>query len=313
LLSKGKRLAKSETSLIAVMIISVFFFGLLLSVATDPALSGYLGGFFDILQFPYRLTTYLNLAALTFLLALAGLISNRHFFWHRSSSIAKSIALGLSLGISFSGLITKLIHADATRFVDSYQDLARLAEMHRLPALPDPRHRWVPEIGRSPAMLGILPTTFYGHSQFTVVQGYSLIVPTGFNEEWLLRFLPVTGRDFGGVMPVEIALPTPTLVVTNVQPFPWNQIYIDGRRQKPGELVVREYDWAAAMGRPIVLAIPLAAGEHTIEYRFRPDRAWRVFEGISVGILVGWSIVWIAVAALAAKDRITATYRAIGI
>jgi hypothetical protein len=313
LLFKGKRLAKNQASLLAVMIISFFVFGLFLSVATNPALSGYLGGVFDILQFPYRLTTYLNLAALTFFLAVAGLISNRRVFGHPSPAFASLIALGLFLGISFSGLVTKLIHADATRFVNSYQDLARLADLQRLPAMPDPRHRWAPGIGRSPTMLGILPTTFYSHSQFIVAEGYSLIKPTGFKTEWMLRFLPATGQHFGDVMPAKIALPTPTLVVTNVQPFPWNQIYIDGRRKKGGELVVREYDWEAAMGRPSVLAIPLAAGDHMIEYRFRPDKAWCVFEGISVGIFIGWLIVWIAVATLSAKDRITATYRAIEI
>jgi hypothetical protein len=311
LLSDGKRLAKNESFLFAVMILSLFFFGLCLSVATHPLLSGYLGGFFDILQFPYRLTTYMNLAALTLLLAAAALMSNRRFFGHPSSAIAKSIALGLFLGISFSGLVTKLLHANATRFVDSYLDLSRLAQLHSLPALPDPRHRWAPGIGRSSAMLGILPTTFYSHSQFTVVEGYSLVKPAGFTEGWMLGFLPATGRDFGTVMPARIVLPTPTLVLTNVQPFPWNQIYIDGRQQGRGDLVVLEYDWQAAMGQARVLAIPLPAGEHTIEYRFRPDKAWSVFEVLSNGMIMGWLIIWIAIAILGAKDRILATCRCI--
>jgi hypothetical protein len=309
IMSKGKRFARIESSLFAMMIIAVFFFSLFLSVATHPALSGYLGGFFDILQFPYRLTTYLNLAALTLLLAAAGLTSNHNCSSHQTSAIRNSIVLGISLGISFSGLVTKLIHANATRFVDSYMDLARLAELHRLPAIPDPRRRWVPGIGRSSAMLGILPTTFYGHSQFIVLKDYSLVKPTGFDEECILRFLPATGEEFGIVMPAKVALQSPTLVITNIQPFPWNQILVDGRQQRRGELVVLGYDWTAAMGPASVLAIPLAPGEHTIEYRFRPDKAWRVLEGISAGILAGWVIVWIVVAVRGAKDEVAAASR----
>jgi hypothetical protein len=310
-LSKGKRVAKNESSLLAMMIISVLFFGLFLAVATNPALSGYLGSFFDLLQFPYRLTTYLNLASLTFLLALAGLTKNRRFFGHPSSTLTTSIVLGLSLGISFSGLVSKLIHANATRFVDSYLDLARLAELHGLPALPDPRHRWVPAIGPSSALLGKLPTTFYGHSQYVVLKDYSFVKPPGFDEESTLQLSPATGREFGAVMPAKIALQRPTLVITNIQPFPWNQIFVDGHQQSRKDLVLLGFDWAAALGRAIVLAIPLAPGQHTVTYRLRPDKAWNILEGVSVAVIMGWFILWIAIALLGARDRIRATYRAI--
>jgi hypothetical protein len=304
--SKRRLPEKGRSSLLGVMIVSVILFGLFLSVATNPLLSRYLGGFFDVLQFPYRLTTYLNLAALTFLLAVGGLMGHQDFSDHPKASATISIMIGISLGMSFSGLVTKLIHANATRLVDSYADLARLAESHGLPAAPDPMRRWVPKNGRSLANLGILPTSFYSHSQYIVLEGYAMAAPSGFTQEFILPFLPETGREFGNVAPAKILLQNPTLVITNIQPFPWNQIFINGRQQQRGDLVVLGFDWVAAMGRADVLAVPLAPGEYTIEYRFRADKAWRVFEGISVGILLGWFIVLLVVAALGAKDRTSA-------
>jgi hypothetical protein len=291
--SKRGSFGKSQLSLLPMMVVSVFLFGLALSVAINPNLSAYLGGYFDILQFSYRLTTYLNLAALTFLLAIAGSLRNLSFSCRRTLATREAIVLGVSLGVSFSGLVTKLIHANAARFVDPHTDFVRLAHLEHLTAMLDPKRCWVPLLGRSPAMLRILPTTFYSHSMYMVREGFSSVRPPGFSEETNMRFLPAAGKQFGYVAPAKIALKNPTYVVTNVQPFPWNQIFVNGRQQKNGNLVATTSDWAASWTRAGVLALPLEAGEYTIEYRFRPAKIWRVLDDLSYGVLVVWSIVWI--------------------
>jgi hypothetical protein len=152
-------------------------------------------------------------------------------------------------------------------------------------------------------MLRLLPGTFYSYATYAVQEGLSSLVPSGFTRESPMPFLAGTGSQFGNVAPVKVELQTPTVIVTNVQPFPWNQIIVNGRRKKSSELLARTFDWTAP-GTALVLAVPLEAGEYTIEYRFRPAKAWSVLEGISFGILVIWFIIWI-IAALGVRDRDT--------
>jgi hypothetical protein len=299
-INKKNRSEKNQSPLFAILIVSLSLFSLFLSVATNPNFSTYLGGVFDILQFPYRLTTYLNLALLTFLLAAAGLSRNINSSNSENIFFTEAVVFGISLGISLSGVVTKLIHANATRFVNSQTDLARLAELDSLPAMPDSKRNWIPASGPSSTMLGALPTTFYWHSQYTVLEGYLLVPPNGMNEECTLQLVPGTGKKFGEVPFASIALKSPTLVVTNIQPFPWNQIFVNDHQKKRGDLVVLAENWASARGPTVVLAVPLPSGKYTIEYQFRPDKAWRLMECISVGITVVWFIVWLVSAALGA-------------
>ena len=297
-------LHRSRTLMLGMMLVSLFLFSLSLTIAINPSLSGYLGNVFDLLQFPYRLTTYLNLAALTFLLAVASLEKNLENLDRQPLRTREAVVLGVALGMSFAGLVSKLLHANATRFVDSYADLGRLAEIDRLPPLIDPKGRWTPLSGRSTGMLGTLPTSFYSHSQYMILEGYSLVWPIGFNQKTEVDFIPGSGQQFGEVAPTKINLPGSTLVVTNVQPFPWNDILVDGRRQKTSDLVVLAANWGSARGPVGVLALPLEAGEYSIQYRFQPARTWRVLEEISFAILVIWFFGWILAAiGIGARER----------
>jgi hypothetical protein len=282
---------KERGFLLAVIIATVCMFALFLSVTLNAGLSRYLGGIFDVLQAAYRLVTYLNLAALTFLLACA-------VFWsqiYRKISFPKrdKLTISLALAMSFLGLVTKLIHANATRYVDAYADLSRLAERDELPRIPDLTERWSPAGGRAVAWLEILPSSFYSHSQYMVLEGFSLVKPPGFEEQWQLRFVPANGKDFGRVAPVAVTLQRPTLVITNVQPFPWNEIWVNGHLERKNELVaIGAQDWVAARERPGVLAAPLKPGTYAIEYRFHPSKTWNILEAISFVMFIVWFSVW---------------------
>jgi hypothetical protein len=301
--SRQRRFERRQLFLLAVMIVSALWFGLALSLMINPSLSAFVGGIFDVLQFSYRLTTYLNLAALTFVLATGGLLDSLNVSRDRTLAAREAIILGVSLGVSFSGLVTKLIHANTTRFSDPYADLVRLARLDRLANIPDALRCWFPAFGRQSAMLGILPSTFYGHSQYTVLEGFSLVGPAGLAKEARIRFLPASGHQFGIVAPLKLTLQSPTLLLTNVQPFPWNHIIVNGRELKNDALVaLLDTNWGGARGPAGLLELPLRAGEYTIEYRFLPTKTWQILEGISSAILVMWLLLWV-VTALRVRDR----------
>jgi hypothetical protein len=128
-------------------------------------------------------------------------ISDRKFFkkceslGQRNSWPREAMVLGISLGISFSGLVTKLTHANTARFQDSYADLVRLAKLHGLSVMPDAEKFWAPAFGRQSRNLGMLPGTFYGHSQYTVLEGFSLDKPAGVEEEARISFCRKAGRS----------------------------------------------------------------------------------------------------------------------
>jgi hypothetical protein len=289
---RGER-ERSDPCLQGVTAVSVLLFVLFLSVAIHPGLSRYFGGFFDILQFPYRLTTYLNLAALTLFLGASALWRNTargRFFEDK-----EKIVVALALGMSSLGLVTKLLHANAVRYVDPYADLVRFAALDELPTVLDASQHWTPATERSSPALGYLPTTFYSHSQYMVRKGYVSVKPVRFKDQREVRFNPALVKDFGNPAPVAITLPGPTLVVTNVQPFPWNEIRVNGRPKSPLELVAMPVDWVAAKGRPGVLALPLEAGQYLIEYRFHPSKTWSNLQELSFGVLGLWFLVWLLV------------------
>jgi hypothetical protein len=105
---------QAKLLLITIVCCSVVLSCLSLVVSVNPSLSAIFRGFFDILQFPYRLTTYINLATLTSVFGLAGLVSWEQCDAETGKHRFKTIRLTGCLTISFSASVAKLIHANAT-------------------------------------------------------------------------------------------------------------------------------------------------------------------------------------------------------
>jgi hypothetical protein len=162
-----------------------------------------------------------------------------------------------------------------------------------LPPPLDPRRCWIPSDSHASAMRPILPSTFYSHSQYIVTKGYAFSKPTGISAEVNLPFLPAAGKKFGKSERQSLSIPAATLVVTNIQPFPWNQILVNGRPKSAPELVAIKTDWEAARSQPTVLAVPLKAGHYSFQYRFHPSNTWKVLEKLSFAILGLWLFVFI--------------------
>ena len=234
----------------AVMLIICF------AVSVCPKISGWLGGFFDILQFPFRLTNYVNLSALVILIILAGRISRANV--HSQQVI--NVCLAFCIAISFSALMLKLVHASVIR-----QDSTQFDE-----------GSWAPLPFGSNNHLNDLPGSFYGAGDYSVADGFakdtfSDVVPVIFR-----NFKVLDGQRFGQVGPLTVDLNKAAIVVTNIQPFPWNRILINGALQSQSDVTV-------IAGRE---AVVLPSGSYILKAVTRMDGVWKFLN------LVSWVLLW---------------------
>jgi hypothetical protein len=282
----GQRVCRRKRTLLVVILsLSTGFALLFFAVSVHPSLSARFYGLFDILQFPYRLTAYVNLALLTAVMALAGLIDwNRET---RGTSLFRTVGITLCVTISLCALISQLVHANAANHL--IQSETR----------PDSQVRWYPGLfGRGPRLLD-LPWTSYSQFQYSVLVGLATTRPKGFENDQSIAFLPGDLSRFGKVNSITIDLLAPTLVVTNVQPFPWNVLIVDGKLQSPHDLVTAlsgafpNSNNPKAL-HPLVVATPLMPGRHVLQYRFVPEQIWRILNISSWVALMLWALIWLA-------------------
>ena len=99
-----------------------------------------------------------------------------------------------------------------------------------------------------------------------------------------------TGAQFGEPQVADITAPAGTVVVTNVQSFPWNHLLLNGRVLQPAEEVV-----VAVPQVPGVWSIQSAlgfrslGGPQTVGVVTKPDAAWLILRFVSF-----WSVVALA-------------------
>jgi len=284
---------KTRQLLIVIFSLSTGLSLLFFAISVYPAFSAPFHGFFDILQFPYRLTAYVNLALLMAVMALAGLAD-----WgetkddNRAVSQIKTVGITLCVTISLCALIAKLIHANAVCFADPLADIREFSRVNKLQVRPDSQGNWYPGFfGRGPRLLD-LPVTSYGQFFYSVLDGLATARPEGFKKEQSIAFLPGDLSRFGKVNAITIELAVPTLVVTNVQPFPWNVLTVDGVRQAPKNLVTAPSSGFAEWMKAAVVAVPLMPGEHVLRYRFAPKPLWRILNVLSWVFLILWIVAW---------------------
>jgi hypothetical protein len=281
--------------LLTILSLSFALFWLFLFVSIQPGISGFFGGFFDILQFPYRLTAYINLAAFTAVFALAGLID-----WERLATgkfaFPKTAVVITCVTLSLCALSLKLIHADAVRSADPLRNSRDLTQKFGLPLPADSPADWQPAILGPARGVADLPSTYYGHFFYSVLDELATSRPAGFEANKSVRFLSDESSRFGKVYPVEIDLAIPTLVTTNVQPFPWNVLFVDGMAVQRRDIIAMSIaGYPRWMGASLE-AVPLLAGRHVLEYRFIPDKTWSVLNAVSWCVLFGWVFIWLVVA-----------------
>ena len=78
-----------------------------------------------------------------------------------------------------------------------------------------------------------------------------------------------------------IVRPSAGPVEIRVQPFPWNEVQLDGRA-----VMAAPGTWHSVGG----IIVPMAAGAHDIEYNWNPDPLWRWLNRISRTLLFLWVV-----------------------
>jgi hypothetical protein len=238
----------------AAMLIMVFV------VSVYPKVSGWLGGFFDILQFPYRLTSYVNLSALVVLIVLAGRISGANV----NNKQVINICLAFCIAISFSALILKLVHASAISGKSMDGKI------------------WAPLPFGSNRHLNELPASYCGAAGYSIEDGFAKEPASGTVPITHQDFNVLDGTRFGQVEPLTVNHTEPTLVIRNVQPFPWNQIVIDDSPQSQSGTIVAE-------GREAIL---LPQGRHRLEVVTLNDGIWKLLNLLSWVLLFLWIAIY---------------------
>ncbi|MBV8585614.1 MAG: hypothetical protein JO308_04950, partial [Verrucomicrobia bacterium] len=140
-----------------------------------------------------------------------------------------------------------------------------------------------------------LPSTECGEFDFVVTRGMTAAPPLGFEHQQWVNLQIGTGPEFGRPKTLDVVLPQSTLVVTNVQAFPWNRLSVDGSLIDPNQLVaVRSFNYLESPHAEFA-AVPLTAGQHHLTYEFEPPLLWLSLNLVSWAALGVWVFAWLAV------------------
>ncbi len=236
---KGIRFVRSLAFLVPLVTGVAFFY---LSVYVHAFRS--LPRAFSMVQFVYRLVTYIDLSIFAALLSLwilegVPLKKTRDRYW-------ASAMLAISLAFAFTAVVQKMQRSWMVRtpFADAGYVVDRA--------------------GRGNLLNNGGPPDFTGNEDYSTIGLFPEVEKENAEPFQRVRFPVSTGKPFGLTEPVRISLNKPTLLVTNVKLFPWNKIAIDG------EIVSRE-DLVRAHG---VESAVVHAGTHELSYVFSPPPAW---------------------------------------
>jgi hypothetical protein len=223
-------------------------FLLLFALSVTPSLGLAMPSIFKNLQFAYRLVSYLNLCLLVIIIgALATVPASAEGLLSRS---AKRWLLSGTLAVAMFGLVIKLNHAAGV--VTTTARATRESASDRALQLPD---------------------NFYGWEAYAITGD-----PAGKLLPDAAVLMKVSGQSaFGEVPPVTVQLARAQNVLIHVQPFPWNQLSIDGQP------VAIEGSRRLTSGT----IVSLTAGAHEISYLWRPAATWSWLNIISrIGIIL---------------------------
>jgi hypothetical protein len=142
-----------------------------------------------------------------------------------------------------------------------------------------------------------MPFEFYGANAYAITNFPPAPIP--FSSSLELR----VGRlsSFGLVEAAKYPARKSELVWVNVQPFPWNELSVDGRSVAD----------AGVFHSPRGIFVPLEIGEHEIKYTWRPDRAWVWLNRISRATLVLWIGLVLTLGALGVLKNLIRVWRSV--
>jgi hypothetical protein len=212
---------------------------------------------FTMGQYPYRLVTYVNLAA------LAGVLI--------AVRVAQGQLLCAKRGTAFL-LLTLAFSAGTLGF--------KLRQSYY--SGPD-----------TPIAIDHLPNTFYGFDDYTTPLAFRpLLLAPQHEQEMLMRVrMTVSPTGAKAYQPLHVHTEGVTFVITQVQSFPWNTMELNGHRI-PDEQV---WMWYPLDDRPkgewnlrpyLVVAIP--PGDSTLIHRYQPPKTWKRLVALSFTTFAIW-------------------------
>ncbi|HUR47654.1 MAG TPA: hypothetical protein VMZ27_17350 [Candidatus Saccharimonadales bacterium] len=187
------------------------------------------------IQFAYRLVSYQNLALLTALTGALLMMSSES--WKARARCGWAM-FGLWL-LAAAGITVMLSH---------------VFEVQRSPS------RQVARVQSDSDAYVNIPYSFYGWP------AYSILGETAETNQPArrVRLRVEVGDRFGQVAPTRFELDATTNVCLQVQPFPWNRIYLDGE----------PLDKSRVHTRPEGYTLQISAGTHGVEFLWQPDPTW---------------------------------------
>ncbi len=233
---------------------------------------------FTVVQFQYRLISFVNLSLLLVLLVLG-------LYAHRNRGAGPVLAVNplvacFALTLSGAGAVVVMCHLPVWQLTDGRPKPPEAVYVV-WECAPDPQ----------PVQENFLTDRAARVAQMRQPLGQCL---PGFQTPFRFPLLNALERSIafrsdlpapdGGTLGRYGALTllrnTPGYLVTQVIAFPWNRFFIDGAQVDPALL--------RTDGQ--LLAVPVPPAAHRVEYRFEPDRVYRTLRFVSRLTLVLWGV-----------------------
>jgi hypothetical protein len=240
---------------------------------------------FGNLQFAYRLISYINILVLLSILFFPEKITSEIY-----PKLKKFFLVALT--VSLCGLTSKLNHIYAVKKDGSKMSFQEFMKKYRAPKEKEIDF-WYPNHPHPSLVSMNLTPSYYGHPEYTIETGFS-------DKEYSNNTTPVKwiqfdvlpGKEFGHIKSQEFSLNEQSLVVSNIQPFPWNKISVNGvpvssesiysRKSLKGIKKIEE------VKSTVGLSILLEKGSYKVEYSFEPDKIWLHLIDVSWLIILSW-------------------------
>lgn len=235
---------------------------------------------FGNMQFAYRLVTYICFCSLAAIIAYSRIVT------------VDRRVLYFTAAISICGLNSKLERVYAIAEKTSLSSTAHflqktgLREEKKYPIWD--ASKWHGDKNATNLFPG-----YYGHTEYIVDAGFEGRVDLAkkIPVQWIYMEVE-SGKRFGLASPLEIELKEETLVLTNIQVFPWNILLVDGVKVDPSNIITRakmaEIPEVLASRSTVGLGVLLNPGTHKLEYDFQPDSLWITLIQVSWATLLVW-------------------------
>jgi putative flippase GtrA len=228
-------------------------------VSVVPPLGRWLTPLVHILQFAYRLVNFSNAALFV---GAAGLLADAESQQAFRQSRISSSMIAACLLLAVVGTLAKLAHA------------AAIIRPNLLAETP------------------LLEFKHHGLPDYDITDGVNVLPQTPSDFAEIDATLPVSTAPFGNAQTLSLSVPSPSQLWTDIRPFPWNKVILDGEEVPPERLYVKSaIRDERAPKQSKGFGILVGAGDHRIGYAFDPAKNWRLLNVVSWITLAIWTSV----------------------